>query len=174
VLHPVLDAMIALRGQAGLAPHDIERIEAQVHPLAVKLTGLAEPRTGLQSKFSIYHAAAAAYLDGGAGIAQFSDARAAAPDVVALRAKITVATDDGFRKDQAAATLIAANGERRQASVAHASGTVENPMSDAGIEAKFLANATPVIGAERARQIAAAAWRLEALSDARALVALCA
>ncbi|MGH6770907.1 MAG: MmgE/PrpD family protein [Xanthobacteraceae bacterium] len=174
VLHPVLDGMVALAGKSSLAPVQVARIEARVHPLAVRITGLGDPKTGLQSKFSIYHAAAVAYLDRMAGIAQFTDARSAASDVVALRGKIVVTTDDTFRNDEAHATLVPVSGETVEAHVAHASGTVENPMSDAAIEAKFLANAAPVVGDDRARQIAASAWRLDALNDARELAALCA
>ena len=40
------------------------------------------------------------------------------------------------------------------------------------IEAKFLANATPVIGAESAKRAAAQAWALDTLPDVRALIAL--
>src|SRR5439155_23391072 len=76
VLHPALDAMIALRSAHVRTPAEIARVELAVHPFAVRITGLADPETGLQSKFSIYHAAAAAYLDGCAGIAQLTDERA--------------------------------------------------------------------------------------------------
>ena len=46
-------------------------------------------------------------------------------------------------------------------------GTVDNPMSDRAIENKFLANAAPVVGDDRARQIAATAWKLDKLGDVR-------
>jgi 2-methylcitrate dehydratase PrpD len=174
VLHPALDAMIALRGTRVRTPAEIERVELSVHPFAVRITGLADPATGLQSKFSIYHAAAVAYLDGCAGIAQFTDERAAMADVVALRGKIEARIDETLAKDQAAATLIATSGERVETRVEHASGTVENPMSDRAIEDKFMANAAPIIGEERARQLAAAAWSLDGLEDMRDVVRLCA
>src|SRR5262245_31705369 len=166
--------MVALRGTHVRTPAEIERVELSVHPFAVRITGLTDPETGLQSKFSIYHAAAVAYLDGRAGIAQFTDERAAMADVVALRGKIEPRIDETLAKDQAAATLITTSGERIEATIAHASGTVENPMSDRGIEDKFIANAEPVIGAERARQVVAAAWSLEGLADMRDVVKLCA
>jgi 2-methylcitrate dehydratase PrpD len=174
VLHPALDAMVALGKRSRLLPDQIARVALQVHPLAVRLTGLADPSTGLQSKFSIYHASAAAYLDGAAGIAQFTDARAGAPDIIALRHKIEVTTDESLRNDEARATIIPAGGEPVTVHIAHASGTVDNPMSDDAIEAKFLANAAPVIGEERARQFVALAWRLDTVADARELVRLCA
>jgi 2-methylcitrate dehydratase PrpD len=174
VLHPALDAMIALRGAQVRTPAEIERVELAVHPFAVRITGLTDPETGLQSKFSIYHSAAVAYLDGRAGIAQFTDERAAMADVVALRGKIEARIDESLEKDQAAATLVTTSGERVETRIAHASGTVANPMSDRAIEDKFIANAAPVIGEERARQVTAAAWALDTLTDVRDIVKLCA
>jgi 2-methylcitrate dehydratase PrpD len=174
VLHPALDAMIALRGTHVRTPDEIERVELAVHPFAVRITGLADPETGLQSKFSIYHAAAVAYLDGRAGIAQFTDERAAMADGVALRGKIEARIDESLEKDQAAAVLVTTSGERVEARIEHASGTVANPMSDQAIEDKFMANAAPVIGEERARHVAAAAWSLDTLTDVRDVVKYCA
>jgi 2-methylcitrate dehydratase PrpD len=172
VLHPAIDAMVALGNRTPIDAENIAGIELRVHPHTVKITGIREPTTGLQSKFSVYHSAAVAYLDRTAGLAQYTDARATAAGVIALRGKVTVITDENFRRDQAHATLVTVSGEIHEADVPHASGTVDNPMSDAAIEAKFLANATPVIGAERAREIATYVWRLETLADARTLIAL--
>jgi len=56
----------------------------------------------------------------------------------------------------------------------HATGTVDNPMPDAAIEAKFLANATPAIGADRARRMAEEIWRLDKAADVAQLIALAA
>jgi 2-methylcitrate dehydratase PrpD len=174
VLHPILDAMVALGEQRALKPEEIAKVEARVNEMAVRITGLGDPSTGLQSKFSIYHAAAVAYLDGAAAIAQFTDKRAAAPDVLALRGKIEVVVDPGLAKDQAQATLIPISGDRIEARIAHASGTVDNPMSDGALENKFFANVTQIIGSERARQIAATVWKLDKLGDVRELIGLCA
>lgn len=171
LLHPLIDAMIALRAQAALGTVDVDHIELQVHPLAVKITGVDDPATGLMSKFSINHSAAVAYLDGVAGIAQYGDARAAAPDVLDFRPKIRVRTVDGFRREQALATLVARDGRRFEAAVAFASGTADNPLSDAALEAKFLANAAIALGETRARAVAATTWRLATMADVRDLIA---
>jgi 2-methylcitrate dehydratase PrpD len=174
VLHPLIDAMIALRDAAALPAGAIDHVALRVHPHAVRITGVDDPRSGLMSKFSINHSAAVAYLDGTAGIAQYADARAAAADVLAFRPKIRVAVDDGFRKDQAHAVLVAADGRRFEAPVAHASGTADNPMSDAALERKFIGNAGGALGEARAREIAGRIWALETVADLRDLVALCA
>ena len=45
-------------------------------------------------------------------------------------------------------------------------------MSDAAIEAKFLANATPAIGEARARRVCEAVAALETMQDVRELIEL--
>lgn len=173
VQHPLIDAMIALSEQTGAALDEVERVTAQVHPHAVKITGVEEPETGLKSKFSLKHSAAIGFLDRTAGVAQYSDARAVAEDAKAMRAKIAVETVESFRKDEAKAAIRLANGARLQVHVEHASGTTANPLSDAKIEAKFLENAAPSFGEDRARRIAQTVWRLEQLADVTKLLDDC-
>jgi 2-methylcitrate dehydratase PrpD len=110
-------------------------------------------------------------VDGAAGIAQYSDARARDPLVAALRAKVKAQADEALGKDEAYAVIVAGN-RRHEVHIAHAGGTAENPMSDAAIEAKFLANATPVIGPERADRARDLVWALDKLLDVRDLIAL--
>jgi len=171
VLHPLIDAVIALRNREAVDPAAVSAIELRIHPLVLSITGVVEPSTGLQSKFSTVHSAAVALIDGAAGVAQYSDAKAADPAVAALRRKVKATPDEGLRKDEAHAAIIA-NGKRHEIHIAHASGTADNPMSDLAIAEKFMANAAPVIGracAERARDYVAA---LERQPDVQNLIAL--
>ena len=173
VLHPAIDAMIELGKAAASDADPVASIELRVNPATVTITGVVEPKTGLQSKFSIYHSAAVAFIDGTAGVAQYSDARAAAPDVVALRRKVEVVTDDSLAKDQAQAAVALESGARHETTVAHASGTVDNPMTDDAMAAKFIANAEPVIGLDRAERARDLIWKIETLPDVREISALC-
>jgi 2-methylcitrate dehydratase PrpD len=173
VLHPAIDAMIALADKvpdAGAA----DSIELRVNPLAVSITGVADPKTGLKSKFSLSHSAAVAFLDRAAGVLQYTDERARDPQVMALREKVSVRTDENLGKDQAWGAVVTKTGERYEHQVQHASGTVDNPMSDKAMENKFMANASPVIGEEKALHVRDAVWRLEDMHDIRDLLALCA
>jgi 2-methylcitrate dehydratase PrpD len=171
VLHPLIEAVIALRNREAIDPAVVSEIALRVHPLVLSITGVVEPSTGLQSKFSTVHSAAVALLDGAAGVAQYSDAKAADPIVAALRRKVKAHPDDTLRKDEAYAA-ITAGGRRHDIHIAHASGTADNPMSAAAIETKFLANATPVIGGERAERARDFVQALETRPDMRALIAL--
>lgn len=171
VLHPMIDAVAEL-SRRGVKPADVASIEVTVNPQTVRITGVEDPKTGLQSKFSVYHSAAVAFLDGNAGVVQYSNERAVAADVVAMRGKVTVGTNDGFRKDEAHAVVVTTSNERHEAHIDHASGTRDNPMSDAAMEAKFLLNAEPVVGKARAAEIARTIWALDALADVRDVLRL--
>jgi 2-methylcitrate dehydratase PrpD len=171
VLHPLIDAVIAIRNRERVDPAAVSEISLRVHPLVLSITNVLEPTTGLQSKFSAVHSAAVALVEGGAGIAQYSDAKAADPTVAALRRRTKLVADETVRSDEAFATIEAGR-QRYHAHIRHASGTAGNPMSDAAIEAKFRANATPIIGGERAQRVVEFVWALERRPDVRHLIAL--
>ncbi len=173
VLHPAIDAMIELGKDPQLHLEDIESITLRVNPLVVSITGTVAPTTGLHSKFSIYHSAAVALIDGEAGVAQYTDERAMDPRVVSVRDKISVLADDSLRRDEASADMVF-RGKVYTAHIAHATGTVKNPMSDAAMQVKFLANAVPFIGDACAKQVIDLVFALDDLSDVRELIKLCA
>ena len=174
VLHPLIDAMIDVSRKAGRPAADIARVEARVHPDVIRITGIDTPNSGLMSKFSANHAAAVAYLDQAGGIAQFSNERSSDAAVQALRRRVMVTPDASLRLDESAVTVRTASGATHQAHIAHATGTVDNPMADDALRAKFLGNAGPVLGADRARRIAETIARLEMLDDIGDLVRACA
>ena len=171
VLHPLIDAVIAIRNRDKVDPAAVSEIALRVNPLVLSITGVVDPSTGLQSKFSTLHSAAVALVDGNAGMAQYSDAKAVDPAIAELRRKVKPIADDTLRKDEAHAVITAA-GQRHEIHIDHASGTTENPMTDAQIEIKFLANATPAIGEERAKRAVAFVWSLDKQPDVRELIAL--
>jgi 2-methylcitrate dehydratase PrpD len=171
VLHPLIDAVIAIRNRDRIDPATVSEISLRAHPFVLSITDVADPSTGLQSKFSTLHSAAVALVDGAAGIAQYSDAKARDPVIAALRGKVRAVADESLGKDEAYASIVAGD-TRHEVHIAHASGTTDNPMSDAAIEAKFLANATPAIGAERASRARDLVWSLEQQPDMRELIAL--
>lgn len=173
VLHPAIDALISIRTTSNIDAEAIGEVTLRVHPLVLSITGLADPQTGLKSKFSIYHSAAIALIDGAAGTAQYSDARALDPAVIWLRKRVKVIADETLRTDEAHA-LVLANGQSYRKHVEHAAGTVANPMPDAAIRAKFMMNAEPVIGKERAERVCEFTASLEKQADVRELLKLCA
>ena len=171
LLHALIDAVIVLRRYASADLSTLEEMVLQVHPQALTVSGITEPATGLQAKFSALHSAAVAFADGAAGIAQYTDAKAVDPGIVALRRKIKLVVNESLRKDEALATLTT-GGVKHELHIEHASGTVFNPMTDSAIEEKFKANSIPIVGEERARKICDMVWSLERQTDVRDLIAL--
>ena len=172
VIHPSIDACVQLREQ-GITAEQVERIELRVHPLVLELTGKKEPKDGLQGKFSVYHGCVAGLIYGRAGEEEFSDAVVNDPRVVELRNRVHATVDDSISEESAHVSAVLKDGRRVDVRVAHAIGSVQNPLSDAQLEAKFGALVAPVLGAARAREITQACRSLAAMPDVRALTALC-
>lgn len=173
VVHPALDAALELRGKLGGDCSDIAAVRVVVHPQVLEQMRVREPSTGMQSKFSPYHAIAVALLDGAALPAQFTNERAVAADVSALRQRVTVESSTAVRKDEARMTIDLGSGSRVECHVPHARGySPDNPPSDADLEAKFLSIAVPRLGEVRSRELAKRIWALETERSVKGIMAL--
>ena len=171
VVHPSIDGCVQLRNAHALRADDIERIELRVHSLVLELCGKKAPRSGLEGKFSVYHAAAAGILFGGAGEAEFADAIVTRPDVVALRDRVVATRDDAIAEESADVTIAMRDGTRHHVLVEHAIGSRERPMSDADLARKFHGLVDPILGADRARRLVETCAGVAAMKDAGKLAA---
>ncbi|MFO1304490.1 MAG: MmgE/PrpD family protein [Burkholderiales bacterium] len=172
VIHPSIDGCVQLRNAHDLKPDDVERVELRVHSLVRELTGKTSPRSGLEGKFSVFHACAAGIIFGRAGEHEFSDEIVLRPDVVALRDRVRIVVDDTVDEAAADVTIACRDGRRHHVFVEHAIGSLERPMSDDDLAAKFRDLVDPVLGLGRAARIFADAMKIGSASDVRALVAL--
>ena len=145
VIHPAIDGCIQLRNQYNLTANQIERIDLRVHPLVLELTGKKTPQSGLEGKFSVYYAAAVAIVTGAAGEKQFSDMLVQDPVIVALRDSVTAKVDSSVGEEQVKIAITLKDGRRLEKNVEKVIGSIENPMSDAALEAKFLDLAAGVL-----------------------------
>jgi 2-methylcitrate dehydratase PrpD len=169
VVHAAIDGCIELSRENGLTPEAIEAIELTVSPLVTRLTGNPDPQTGLEGKFSVYHAVCAAIVHGAAGEAQFSDACVRDPRVVALRKRVSLREDPAIGRTEARVTIRARDGRTLARHVEHALGTLARPMSDADLETKFRALAQDLLPAAQVEEIIRLCWRVAALDDAGAV-----
>ena len=71
--HRTLDGLLDLRKEHGITLADVERVEIETSPGALVPLIHHRPATGLQGKFSLEYAVAAALLDGQIGLATFKD-----------------------------------------------------------------------------------------------------
>jgi 2-methylcitrate dehydratase PrpD len=172
VMHPAIDAAIQLRDESKLTADRIARVDLKVHPLALELTGKTTPRDGLEGKFSIYHAVAVALVEGAGGEKQFSDRAVNDPIVAALRGKVNPVATPGIDPAQVDMTIALKDGRTLHRFVAHAIGSVEAPMTDKQLEAKFADLAEGVISSAAIRRAIDACWNVESLPSAAEIARL--
>jgi 2-methylcitrate dehydratase PrpD len=169
VIHPTLDGCIQLRNQYHLTADQIDRVELKVHPLVLELTGKKTPQVGLEGKFSVYHAAAAAIVEGAAGERQFSDTAVRNPVIVGLRDRVVTVVDHSIKEDQVRIAITLKDGLKLEKYIEHAVGSVTNPMSDKDLEAKFAGQADGILPSDQARRASDLCWDIETLPNAGAL-----
>jgi 2-methylcitrate dehydratase PrpD len=155
VIHPSIDGCVQLRNQHGLKPENIEKVVLKVHSLVIELTGKKTPQKGLEGKFSVYHSCAVGLIYGKAGEHEYSDSVVQDPQVIALRDKVQAVVDDSIDEAAADITVFTKDGKQHHVFVEHAIGSLERPMSNEQLKAKFMDQASEVIGEAAAEQ----AWQ---------------
>jgi len=166
VIHPSIDGGVQLKRELGLTGDEIEKVELRVAPLVLELTGKKTPQTGLESKFSVYHSLAVAIIRGEAGEHEYSDECVRDPKVIALRDKVNATIDKSMRDDEAYVTVTLKDGRVVEKHVPHAIGSLERPLSDADIEAKFKGLSDVILGEKKTADLLALAWTVGTLKDA--------
>jgi 2-methylcitrate dehydratase PrpD len=92
--------------------------------------------------------------------------------MVALRRKVVATVDDSIDESAADITAVLTDGRRVHLRVEHAIGSLQNPMTDAQLEAKFHGLSDAVLGAAQTSELIRAAWALGSASTTQALLAL--
>lgn len=149
IIHAAIDGWIQLREQAlekNLDITSITNVTARTHPRVLFLTDNPEPATGLESKFSIYHAAAIALLYGDASPSQFVDDVTRNSTVIELREKVHVTSDDAVEEHEAFVSATFADGTTLDVHVEHTIGSYENPLTANQLKTKFLDQTGTVVG----------------------------
>jgi 2-methylcitrate dehydratase PrpD len=165
VIHPAIDGCIQLAKEHGLKGDEIAAIALKVHPLVLELTGKKTPQVGLEGKFSVYHSAAVAIIHRAAGEREYSDEAVRDAKVIALRDKVAATADGAVREDEVFVTITLADGRKLERHVEHAVGSLERPMSDNDLEAKFRGLAEGILPKKQTDRLIARCWEVEGLPD---------
>ncbi len=165
VTHPIIDGCIQLRNEHNLKAEDIAAVSLQVNPLVLKLTGKTTPQTGLESKFSIYHASAVAIIRGSAGPKEYTDETVQNVSVIELRDKVTALADASVSEEEAFVTITLTDGRVLKKHVEHAVGSLERPMSNSDLEQKFLDLAEYSLPLEQTKRLIDLSWSITSAAD---------
>lgn len=165
VVHPVIDGCIALHHASQLQPDNIVSVSLRVNPLVQELTGKSSPQTGLEGKFSVYHCAAVALIEGVGSSKQYTDASVQNPVTASLRKRVSINVDQKIRVDEAVIEISMVDGSVVTHHVEHALGSLEKPMSDDDLERKFVNLVSDTLPEAQWREALDQCWKVEQLSS---------
>ena len=168
VAHPAMDAAIAVSGR--IDPAEITAITLRCHPLVPELMGTLHPADGLRSRFSARHGVAVGLRFGRAGLAEFTDATATAPEVARLRGLITLDPDPGVARDAAVLRIETRSADPVEVRTEHTRGSIARPLTDDELQDKVQALVTPVLGDGAADRIRKAVDNLPGVPDMSGLL----
>jgi 2-methylcitrate dehydratase PrpD len=168
VAHPAIDAAVALAQRVDRAA--IASVEVHCNPLVPELMGNRTPADGLQARFSAVHGVTMGLYAGTVGLAAYVDDVVVDPAVAALRACVQLVPSTAVPRDAARVVVTARDGSVVEASVEHARGSLERPLTDGELGAKAAALVEPILPGRTERLRGAVADLIDAPSLA-ALVA---
>jgi 2-methylcitrate dehydratase PrpD len=170
VLNPVIDAVLELRERHRLQADQIHSVVVTGHPLLGERTDRPAPASGREAQVSAQHSVAIALLHGAAGIAQYTDRAVGDPSTMALRARGRVEDDAAMLVGAARVAVRLHDGREFDATVEHARGSLERPLTDAELEQKLITLAAHGCPALDTAPLVQVIWSLENLDDVRDLM----
>jgi aconitate decarboxylase len=173
IIHGAIEGWIEVRKQAleqGLSISDITNVTARAFPRVLVLTDNRTPNTGLEAKFSIYHAAAVALLTGEATLTQFSDEMVRNATVQDLRKKVFVTSDDTVKDHEAFVAVEFLNGKKIEVHIENAIGSYEKPLSVEFLKTKFTEQVAKIIGEVRAEKAYTAFASITDVTDVASVI----
>jgi len=159
--HPIIESTVAVVTEHDLKPADIKEIRALLPEAAIQT--VCEPQAVKRApsdiygaQFSVYYAAACAAIRRRYTLADLDPPAPAVPEILELARRVTYAIDpdSSFPRQYSGGVEITTYDGRKYVGRDDVNrGSPERPLSDAEIEAKFLANAGRVLPAARAQAL---------------------
>jgi 2-methylcitrate dehydratase PrpD len=135
--HRTIDTLLDLRGEHGLALADVDRVVVRANPGGLAPLLHDRPVTGLQAKFSMQFAVAAALLDGEVRLRSFDDDQVLRPDIQAFLSRVEAVEDTGEPFPRYAdVTVHLSDGRRLHRRTHTLRGSAEAPLTDEELLAK--------------------------------------
>ncbi|MCA3185305.1 MULTISPECIES: MmgE/PrpD family protein [unclassified Cupriavidus] len=136
--HRALDAVLALRASHDIRLADVERVEITTSHGALVPLVHPNPRTGLEGKFSMPYAMAAALKDGAIRLTSFVDASVQRPDIQAFFPRVRATESAGPATPRwAEITITLRDGRQLHQRVQTLRGSAQQPMDAAELAAKL-------------------------------------
>ena len=171
VFHAEIDACLQLRERLGAAPGDIREVLVRGNQLFLD-RGDRDVVTERDARVSIKHVAAVALARGTATLDEFSAAAIVDPVIQALRDKVRAELAAHMPTGEASVTVTLRDGRSETAHVRHPRGSLDNPLTDEALEAKFKDNARYAPRVKDPSQLIERIWSVDTAGDLRILMRL--
>src|SRR5215469_5113916 len=142
--HRALDAMLELLARRPLRPEETEKITVSLSDTHALILRNHAAQTGLEAKFSIEFAMAAAVVARRAGLGEYSDSFVRRPEVQAQMRKVAVETNRNYDPEVSGASVwdqvridLADGGSIESEKVSRAKGHADRPLTEAELFEKF-------------------------------------
>jgi 2-methylcitrate dehydratase PrpD len=175
--HRSIDAMLELAETAGLAAGDIAQIRVHTGDAQMLMLRNHHPRTGLEAKFSMQFAMAAALLSRRVGLAELTDAYVQRDDVRELMTRVQCTTttqrvqgwDQPFAPADQVSVVLKSGRELQAAPVERPKGSWQRRLTLDELHAKFVDCATRALDPDTANRLFDQMWALDEITSVRDL-----
>jgi 2-methylcitrate dehydratase PrpD len=175
--HSIIDAARELRQAHALRPADITEVTVGVHASVPKILIHANPRTGLEAKFSGQFAAAAALVEDRMDMRTFTDEKAQDPAIRAVLPRVRMVVDpeipgDLERHMWSRVRVRLADGRTLEIGPRQVPGHPGNPLTAAQLREKFEGCAGVVLAPQRTEAVREMIETLDTCPDLRSFTAI--
>lgn len=172
-IHNAIDCALEIRRKHAPDLHRIKAMTMARHPDWAHYHQNARPKTYHEAQVSLPYSVAVAFTDGQALFPQYNDARLKEPTLVRLAEMLNITVDGSLpRGVSCKLTVEMDDGTTYVSQVDYPKGSIQNPMTDDELRAKFDSLAAPVIGPARAAEAAEMVAEIEHCKDVRQLMQL--
>ena len=172
-IHNAIDCALTIRSEHKPDLDQIEHIQMARHSDWAHYHQNANPATYHEAQVSLPYSVSVALNDGQALFAQYNNKRLAEPILKRLSNLVEFVVDDTLpRGVSCRMTVTMKDGQKYTSQVDYPKGSIQNPMNDAELRAKFDSLVIPVLGAQRAGEIADKVADIENCTDIGELMAL--
>jgi len=178
VIHPYIDAILALRAAHRIDPRQVERITCPVAPYIVGIVcePVAEktrPQSDSHGRVSFQYTLAEALFAGALGRTAYQPASLGNPDILALADRVVYQVDASFpgpERFKGVVRITMKDGRQFEHVEEHNRGCAENPMSRDEVLGKFRDNAGVALPDAQISRLIEMVDGLERLPSARSLM----
>lgn len=172
-IHNAIDCALDIRSQPGFDIAKVKAIDIVRHPDWAHYHQNRTPATYHEAQVSLPFSFAVALIEGKALLAQYTERSIRNPKIRRLSSLAQFMPDPKLpRGVSCRITVTLDNGTSFVSQVDYPKGSIQNPMSDDELYAKFESLAAPVLGQRRVRTLADAVMSVEKMQDVSELMKL--